>query len=136
MRRELLALACLLGLSGCDGGSEASASPDGARSYKVAVAPPAACAHGTSCSVQVKLTALGSYKVNKDYPFRYVPAAGTQAGTGSFALDDTHSGTLTIRFSPAAAGKARLQGVFKLSVCSDESCHIEDAPIALDVPVT
>ena len=42
---------------------------------------------------------------------------------------------LTVRFTPSAAGTQTLAGVFKLSVCSADTCEIEKPRLALAVTV-
>ena len=107
--------------------------------YRVDAGPGTPCAAGAPCEARLVLTALAGYKVNKDYPFKFVsdPAPGvTVDGTGTFAFDDARTGTLTIRFRAAARGPARLSGTFKLSVCPEEQCEIEEPKIRLELPVT
>jgi len=106
--------------------------------YRIDAGPPVACAPGATCEARLVLTALGSYHVNQDYPFKFVgepaPAVAVD-GDGAFAIDDARHGTMTVRFRPAAAGTAALVGTFKLSVCSDDTCEIETPRIELAVPV-
>jgi hypothetical protein len=106
--------------------------------YVVDVVPPAACAAGAACAVELRLHALGGFKVNKDYPHKFVVADGAAApaAPGKLALDGAHAGTMTLAFSPAAAGPVRVAGVFKLSVCSDDNCVIAEPEIALEVPAS
>lgn len=107
--------------------------------YRVDAGPLTPCAVRTPCEARVVLTALAGYKVNKEYPFKLVakPVAGVQVdGTGTFAFDDAKSGTLTIKFTPLEAGAAKLIGAFKLSVCTDEVCEIDQPEIALSIPVS
>jgi hypothetical protein len=107
--------------------------------YRVDAGPGTPCTAGAPCEARLVLTALEGYKVNKDYPFKLVadPAPGlTVDGTGTFVLDDARSGTLTIRYRAAKAGTARLTGTFKLSVCTDEQCEIEQPKIELELPAS
>ena len=107
--------------------------------YQVDVPPPPPCKAGEACTVAVKLTALSGFKVNKEYPFKFVPAAAdgvTHEGKGQFAFEGEQAGTMTVTFRAAAPGTVHVAGTFKLSVCSEDTCEIEDAPIAVDVPVT
>jgi hypothetical protein len=84
------------------------------------------------------LTALGNYHINNDYPFKFVgepaPALAFD-GDAAFALADARHGALTVRFKPTAAGAQTLAGVFKLSVCSDDTCEIEKPRLELAVTV-
>jgi hypothetical protein len=95
---------------------------------------PAECKVGSTCEAKLTLTALGDYKVNDEYPFKFVADAGELAVEGfAFALDGKKTGVMTVKFKSARAGKAKLTGAFKLSVCNDANCQIEAAKIALDV---
>lgn len=155
MRRELLislgAAAALAATAACKRDRE-PAAPAAERSgaalppplagssfYRIDAGPQTPCTPGAPCEARLVLTALGGYKVNKDYPFKFVadPAATGVAidGAGTFALDDPHSGTLTLRFLAPRRGPARLAGTFKLSVCTDEQCEIEAPKIQLELPV-
>ncbi|TMQ17700.1 MAG: hypothetical protein E6J91_09455 [Deltaproteobacteria bacterium] len=143
MARELtaiaLAMACACGRSDPPSATPPEAKPlAGKAFYRVDAAPAAACAHGAICEAHLVLTALGTYHVNKDYPFKFVAdAAATPVdGEGRFALGDARHGTLTVTFTPAAQGPARLVGTFKLSVCNDDTCEIETPRIELAVPVS
>jgi hypothetical protein len=102
-------------------------------------APP--CKETTRCEVELAIHALGGYKVNAEYPTKFVVAPKTTVtvdGTGTFTADKANKtvGTLTVRFRAKSAGSARLVGQLKLSVCTDEVCEIEAAPIDAAIPVT
>ena len=139
---------CLLalGLVACDRdrpGPEPrpEASREGApgKIYEIAATPEPGCRSGAWCTVRLELTALGGFHVNRDYPFKFVAAAAEgieHDGTGAFTVQTETTGVLVHRFRAAAAGAARITGTFKLSVCSDDQCEIEAAPVAVDVPVT
>lgn len=107
--------------------------------YRIDAGPQTPCVAGAQCEARLVLTALGKYKVNKEYPFKFV-ADGERGvlveGTGSFAFDDAKTGTLTIRFRAARAGRAHFAGRFKLSVCTEEVCEIEQPKIELELPIT
>lgn len=143
MARELIALA--VALAAC-GRGDAGKPPGTERAplagkpfYRIDPGAAVPCATGATCKAHLVLTALGSYHVNKDYPFKFVgePApAPPVEGDGAFALDDAKHGTLTVTFRPVAAGTTRLVGTFKLSVCDDDTCEIETPRIELAVPVS
>jgi hypothetical protein len=106
--------------------------------YRIDAGPRTPCTAGAPCEARLVLTALGAYHVNQKYPFKLLvdPAPGlTVDGTGTFALDDERTGTLTIRFRAERSGPARLTGTFKLSVCTEEECEIEEPKIELELPV-
>ena len=86
------------------------------------------CTQDTSCEAQVVVTALGGYKVNAEYPHKFVAEASTDLaveGTGTFTVDDAGRGMMTIRYRPAKSGTLTMSGTLKLSVCTDEECKIE-----------
>ena len=106
--------------------------------YRGDAGPRTPCTAGQPCEARLVLTALGAFHVNQKYPFKFVadPAPGLAVdGTGTFALDDARTGTLTIRFRAERSGPARLTGTFKLSVCTEEECEIEEPKIELLLPV-
>jgi hypothetical protein len=145
MARGLTAIALVAACAACGRSDPPSAAPPegkplaGKAFYRIDAGPPAACAHGTSCEARLVLTALGTYHVNKDYPFKFVadptPATPTD-GEGRFAPGDAKHGTMTVTFRPSAQGEARLAGTFKLSVCNDDTCEIETPKIEIAVPVS
>ncbi len=106
--------------------------------YRIDAGPRTPCTAGAPCEARLVLSALGAYKVNRDYPFKFVaePAPGVAVdGTGAMSFDDAKTGTLTIRFRAPRGGPARLTGTFKLSVCTEEECQIEEPKIVLELPV-
>jgi len=155
MRREprllalVLALAAATTTAACKrdrepappAGAAANAPPPplaGGPFYRVDVGPQTPCTAGAPCEARLVLTALGAFHVNKEYPFKFVgePTPGLLVeGTGSFALDDAKSGTLTIRYRAARSGRARFTGRFKLSVCDPDRCEIEQPKIEFELPV-
>lgn len=159
MARELLLIAIAAGAMACSKAERApegasgkagapSASPSAASRtepplagkdfYRIDAAPLAECKAGTACQVELLLTAMGDYKVNKDYPFKFIadekPGLSVH-GNGSFAHQGKQSGALTVKFHADAAGTAQLAGTFKLSVCTEATCEIEEPKIALSIPV-
>ncbi len=108
--------------------------------YRVDAAPLPECAVGSTCKVTLVLTALGEYKVNKEYPFKFVAdekalRGGAIDGNGAFSHQGKQGGHMTVSFRPDAAGTAQLAGTFKLSVCTEATCEIAEPQIALAVPV-
>src|SRR5262245_8208196 len=104
---------------------------DGPPAFALEIKWPDSCRIASTCEATIQLTALGDYKVNKYYPFKFVadPGVGvTVEGPGTFAARDLKTGILTLTLRPTAAGTARVSGKFKLSVCTEEVCKIE-APV-------
>ena len=85
----------------------------------------------------IKLNASSEYHINKDYPYKFLPADA--ASIGFVAADQKQDGektaTMTVRFKPTAAGDTKVEGTYKMSVCSAEQCQIEQPKISLSVPV-
>lgn len=146
MGRELIVLAILA--AGC--GREKTKPPpaaDRAASptvlaekpfFRIEPGPRTPCTVGAPCEVRLAFSALGDYHVNDRYPFKFVPDAAPGIavdGTGTFALDDPKHGMMTIKFRALKRGATRLAGTFKLSVCTDDRCEIEEPKLAFDVPV-
>ena len=141
-------MACLiaLALAGCEKrrggpapGAEAAGETAPGAFYRVEAAAAPDCRQGAWCTVRIELTALAGFKVNREYPFKFVPAAAEgleHDGTGAFTIESDTAGVLTHRFRPAAAGPASVSGTFKLSVCTEEQCEIEAVPVAVSVPVS
>lgn len=123
---------------GSSGAAAVPAPLAGNAFYRIDAGPRTPCTAGAPCEARLVLSALGAYKVNRDYPFKFVaePAPGVAVdGTGAMSFDDAKTGTLTIRFRAAPGGPARVTGTFKLSVCTDEECQIEEPKIVLELPV-
>ena len=134
-------------LASCDRGRETERAPETKGGppplaqkafYRIDARPLSPCTVGRTCEAQLVLTALGAYHVNAEYPTKFVadPASEVPVGDASFKVSGEKSGTLTVRFTPAKPGTAKLVGTFKLSVCTEENCEIEAPTIALDVPAT
>lgn len=154
MRRELRRRAALLaGIlavgAGCKG-EPAPSSPEASESrepahtlvtnevFRIDLAPLPPCTLGATCEARLVLHALDGYKVNAEYPTKFVAddAATALESTGAFATEARTRGVMMVRFRPAAAGSARVSGAFKLSVCTDDVCKIEAPQVAFDVPVS
>lgn len=106
------------------------------------------CKAGADCTMTVKLTAASEYHVNKEYPYKLIANAtpgltflGKKEPTtfskesGDFAEEGEKSGTMTVRFKPAAAGDTKIAGIYRMSVCSPDQCQIEIQPITLSMKV-
>jgi hypothetical protein len=117
-------------------------------SYFVDVIAEDGCASAARCNVGLKLTATGAFHVNDQYPYKFkaeaTPAVeflGTDpAGknvfskpAGDWAQTGAKSGVMTVRLTPAAPGRSTISGVFKLSVCSEQNCLIEQPQLQVSI---
>src|SRR5687767_2557219 len=126
MGRKLLALILLVACKGTPAPPPVDnpTEPE-APAFRVDVPPQSTCARATPCEAKVVLTALDGFKVNAEYPFKFVADASPALaydGTGTFTPEGTKTGTLTIKFTSSESGTAKVSGTFKLSVCTDEVC--------------
>lgn len=107
--------------------------------FRIELAPLAPCKAAAPCEAKLVVHALGGFKVNAEYPSKFVvaPAPGvTVDGTGSFAVGSKTTGTMTVTFRAAAAGTSKIAGALKLSVCTDDICEIAAPVVTFNVPVT
>jgi hypothetical protein len=96
------------------------------------------CRAGAPCSIRLRLVALGAYKLNAEYPIKFVPAASpgvVHDTSGPFQTVDPRTGILDVRFRAPAAGTVTVSGTYKTAICTDEVCHINDVAIAHAVQV-
>jgi hypothetical protein len=106
------------------------------------------CKAGADCTLAVKLTTAADFHVNKEYPYKLIASAKpglTFLGkkdpnifskeSGDFVEEGEKAGTMTVRFKPAAAGEAKIEGTYRMSLCSADQCQIEIQPLALNVKV-
>jgi hypothetical protein len=106
---------------------------------------PSECAVGSTCDLAVKLTAVGDFHVNDEYPYRFkandVPGidyAGTDSmGKGVFSKPagdwkkaDAKTGVMTVKFTPREKGDKTITGTFKMSVCSAANCLLEQRELS------
>ncbi len=106
------------------------------------------CAVTSPCSVTVKLVATGDFHINDEYPYRFkaddapgVEFLGTDPGgrnsfsktVGDWQKIDARSGTMTVKLAPSERGKKTIGGTFKLSVCSAQSCLLEQRQVTASV---
>lgn len=115
--------------------------------FTVDVAAPTACTLDTECSFAAKVTALGDYHVNKEYPYKLkmedapgvtflgkdAQGAGTfSKAAGDFALAGEKEAVMTVRYR-AASGAHPVAGTLKLSVCTAAACLLEQAKVTATV---
>jgi hypothetical protein len=106
------------------------------------------CAARSPCSMTVKLFATGEFHINDEYPYRFkaddtsgIAFLGTDAGgmnafskaAGDWQKSEEKSGAMTVNFSPAERGTKTIGGTFKLSVCSAQSCLLEQRQLTASV---
>ncbi len=140
---------------GCTSGAGASGAPTAHRDppatpaagalritrpdHVVDVTPPAGgCAVGGPCQLGLEVFALGDFKINRDYPSRFVPAAGAPVldGAGaSLAVTAANVGTLTVAVRTTAAAMLNVDGTLKFGICNADRCENYATPIALGIAV-
>ncbi len=54
---------------------------------------------------------------------------------GDWRKADARSGAMTVKFKPADKGRPTIAGLFKLSVCSAQTCLLEQRQVATAVVV-
>lgn len=91
-------------------------------------------------SVEVVVDALGPYHVNDKYPFRVklsaAPDGVTYPATDVKDVQRTEKrATIKVPFTPTKPGSYEIKGTCSLSVCTDERCVIEEAPVSATVRV-
>jgi len=114
------------------------------------VAPATDCAAGAPCSLTIKLVATGEFHINEDYPYKFKAddAPGVEflgadaAGKNTFSKaasdwkkKDEKSGAMTVAFRAADKGAKSVGGTFKLSVCSAQTCQLEQQQVQATVAV-
>jgi hypothetical protein len=118
--------------------------------FFVDAAPAGECAAGATCTLTFELVATGAYHINDQYPYKFkaddVPGMeflGTDAaGTSVFSKQasnwkkkDEKSGVMTVVFRSAEKGMKTVGGTLKLSVCSAETCQLEQQPVRATLAV-
>ena len=108
------------------------------------------CVVGSECAVTVRLEATGGYHINKEYPYKLLlsptpnveflgrdpgNAATFSKAAGDFVVAEEHVATITARLKPSAKGTASITGIYKMSVCSEANCQVEQTKIALDLAI-
>lgn len=116
-----------------------------AEGFLIDVASRPGCVVGAQCIVTLQLVARGDFHVNDDYPYRFnanetpgVRFEGTDAAgktvfskpMGDWRKTNAKSGQMTIRFTPTEKGRKTIAGTFKLSVCSAETCLLEQREVS------
>jgi hypothetical protein len=109
---------------------------------------PTACEAGAACAVVFQLTTLGEFHVNDQYPYRFKAAdtadvsyLGTDGAgknvfsksAGDWQRTGEKTGTMTVRFTSAGKGERTIAGALKLSVCSAETCLLDQRDVVARV---
>jgi hypothetical protein len=118
--------------------------------FFVDAAPSGECAAGATCSLTFELVATGAFHINDEYPYKFkaddVPGLeflGTDAAGASvfskqasnWKKKDEKSGVMTVAFRSAEKGTKSVGGTLKLSVCSAETCQLEQQPVRATIAV-
>jgi hypothetical protein len=114
------------------------------------VAPAADCAVGATCSLTIRLVATGDFHINEDYPYKFkaddtpgveflgADAAGKNVfskAASDWKKKDEKSGAMAVAFRAADKGSKTVGGTFKLSVCSAQTCQLEQQQVQATVAV-
>lgn len=95
---------------------------------------------GQPATVTAVVNALGEYHVNQEYPYKFkmgtAPAGVTYPEAIVRSVNRTEKrATMSIPFTPDAAGTHTISGECSLSVCTDSNCVIEKAQLSVSVKV-
>lgn len=157
----LLAAACGKdGHAAAKGGDDLAATPPAppadcghavcGSNFFVDTTPGADCVVGATCNLTVKLVATGQFHINDDYPYKFIAddtpgveflgadAAGKKTfskAASNWEKQDQKSGAMTVAFRAADKGTKGVGGLFKLSVCSAQTCQLEQQRIQATVAV-
>jgi hypothetical protein len=113
-------------------------------------ATPGACKKDADCELVLRLEAQGNYHINDAYPYKFTPGPTkspeakpenvefakdqfSKSG-GDFKKDAEKIATLTVKFKPKGT-RAKIAGVYKMSVCSEQNCQLEQRDVVVDVEV-
>ena len=103
------------------------------------------CASG-ECTATIRLEATNAFHINDAYPYKFKgdPAEGITyegkdssgpdvftKGAGDFAKQSEKVAVMTVKMKAAKA--QTVTGVFKMSVCSEANCQLEQPQVAIDV---
>jgi hypothetical protein len=95
---------------------------------------------GQPATVTAIVNALGEYHVNQEYPYKFkmgtAPSGVTYPEAIVRAVNRTEKkATMSIPFTPSAAGSTTISGELSLSVCTDSNCVIEKAQLSVTAKV-
>jgi hypothetical protein len=126
-----------------DAPPEAAAAPAAAKvtdsTFELELAPKGQYSAGQAGEAEILLSAKAPFHVNDKYPYKFKAkeAAGVKFAAPVTTKDsvklETMKATMTVGFTPEAAGKHTLSGQFSFSVCTDDKCLIEKRDLALEI---
>lgn len=95
---------------------------------------------GQPATVTAIVNAIGEYHVNQEYPYKFkmgtAPAGVSYPEAIVRAVSRTEKrASMTIPFTPSAAGTATISGELSLSVCTDSNCVIEKAQLSVNAKI-
>jgi hypothetical protein len=107
------------------------------------------CKAKAECKLSVLLEATGDFHINKEYPYKLkadgqgVTFKGTDAagpnvfskGAGDFKIDEEKKATMTVKYLADKPGNVTINGTYKMSVCSKDSCQLETQELSIVVAV-
>lgn len=110
--------------------------------YLVELTAPGPFKAGVTGSAKVTLTTKGAYHINAQYPYRFkaaTPPSGLsypkpvlQRADGQF---EEKRAVFNVPFVASQAGNFNVGGTFHMSVCSENNCLVEKAPLDVTVNV-
>ena len=118
--------------------------------FFVDAAPAADCTAGATCALTLKLVATGDFHINDEYPYKFkaddapgVEFLGSDAAgktvfsktASNWEKKDEKSGVMGVAFRAAEKGTKTLGGTFTLSVCSAQTCQLEQQQVQATVAV-
>jgi hypothetical protein len=118
--------------------------------FFIDVAPPGDCAPGANCSVAISLVATGDFHINDEYPYKFtaddapgMKFLGTDAmgpkvfskSASNWQKTAAQKGIMSVVFQAADKGSKTVAGTFKLSVCSQQNCQLEQQSVSTAVSV-
>lgn len=118
--------------------------------FFVDAVPAPGCAQGASCGLALNLQATGDFHINDEYPYKFVAddAPGVEflgtdvsgknvfsKGAKNWEKKAEKTGVMTIAFRSADKGSKTIGGNFKLSVCSAQTCQLEQQKLQVPVAV-
>ena len=97
--------------------------------------PADGCVVGQPCAVSVEAIALGDFKINSEYPHRFVVGApaGAAVTAGAFTSAEVNVASVPLTVIAAATGPATVSGELKLGVCNADRCEIYETQVAVTV---